>query len=126
MKFLFLALAATLLTLYAHAQPATKAQNVFIITIDGFRWQELFNGADEAVLSNDQFVKDTALARQLFWDTTATLRRNKLMPFLWNVIAANGQVYGNRSWGNKADVTNWYKISYPGYNEMLTGYADPF
>ena len=101
MKFLFLSLAATLLTFYTYAQSASKAQNVFIITIDGFRWQELFNGADEAVLSNDQYVKDTALARQLFWDSTATLRRNKLMPFLWNVVAANGQVYGNRFLGEQ-------------------------
>jgi hypothetical protein len=126
MKFLCLPFAAMLQVFCAQAQPASKTQNVFIITLDGFRWQELFSGADEAILGNAQYVKDTALARQLFWDSTAILRRKKLMPFLWNVIAANGQVYGNRAWGNKDDVTNWYKISYPGYNEMLTGYADPF
>src|SRR5450432_1614573 len=129
MKFLFLSFAAMLLTLCfanTQAQSSANTENVFIITIDGFRWQELFNGADEAILGNPQYVKDITLARQLFWDSTALLRRKKMMPFLWNVIAANGQVYGNRSLGNKDDVTNWYKISYPGYNEMLTGYADPF
>jgi Metalloenzyme superfamily len=129
MKFLFLSFAAMLLTLCfanTQAQSSANTENVFIITIDGFRWQELFNGADEAILGNPQYVKDITLARQLFWDSTALLRRKKMMPFLWNVMAANGQVYGNRSLGNKDDVTNWYKISYPGYNEMLTGYADPF
>ncbi len=119
-------MAAILLSVCAWAQPAAKTKNVFIITLDGFRWQELFNGADEAILGNPQYVKDTALAREMFWDSTAILRRKKLMPFLWNVIASKGQVYGNRLLGNKDDVTNWYKISYPGYNEMLTGYADPF
>jgi hypothetical protein len=129
MKIHFLPLAALLLTLCfanTQAQSPANAQNVFIITLDGFRWQELFNGADEAILDNPEYVKDSTLARQLFWDSTAMLRRKKMMPFLWNVIATNGQVYGNRSLGNKDDVTNWYKISYPGYNEMLTGYADPF
>jgi len=130
MKFFFLPFAAILFSSFFNntlaQQPSSKAKNIFIITLDGFRWQELFNGADKNLIGNTQYVKDTSLARQLFWDSTAELRRKKMMPFLWSVIAANGQVYGNRSFGNKSDVTNWYKISYPGYNEMLTGYADPF
>ncbi len=55
----------------------------------------------------------------------ADLRRKKLMPFFWNLIAENGQLYGNRQLGNKVNVKNFFKISYPGYNELLTGYADP-
>jgi hypothetical protein len=47
------------------------------------------------------------------------------MPFFWNVIARQGQLYGNRLVGNKSNAANLYKISYPGYNEMLTGYPDP-
>ena len=47
------------------------------------------------------------------------------MPFFWNVIAEQGQLYGNRNLQNKVNVKNIYKISYPGYNEILTGYADP-
>ncbi len=109
-----------------YAQDSSKAKNIIIITIDGFRWQELFSGADKNIISNTNFVKDTSLTKQLFWDTTADLRRKKMMPFLWSVIAAKGQIYGNRFLNNKSDVTKWYKISYPGYNEMLTGYADPF
>jgi hypothetical protein len=70
-------------------------------------------------------VEDTALLKESYWDSSAELRRQKLMPFFWNTIARQGQLYGNRLYENKVDVTNWYKISYPGYNEMLTGYADP-
>jgi hypothetical protein len=29
-------------------------------------------------------------------------------------------------WGNKVNVRNFYKISYPGYNEIFTGHTDAF
>ena len=47
------------------------------------------------------------------------------MPFFWNVIAKQGQVYGSRAKGSVASVTNGHNFSYPGYNETLCGYADP-
>jgi len=40
------------------------------------------------------------------------------------VIANQGQLYGNRKYGNKVNVTNQMWFSYPGYNEILTGAAD--
>lgn len=46
------------------------------------------------------------------------------MPFFWNVIAEKGQLYGNRNYGNKVDAANLYRLSYPGYNEILTGETD--
>lgn len=107
------------------AQPPARTKNIFIVTTDGFRWQEVFGGADSLIINNTGYVKDTALTRGLYWDSSATVRRRLLMPFFWNVIAAKGQLYGNRQFNNKVNVKNIYKISYPGYNEMLTGYADP-
>lgn len=47
-----------------------------------------------------------------------------LMPFFWNTIASKGQLYGNRKYGNKVDCSNELLFSYPGYNEILTGFAD--
>ncbi len=117
-----LLMAALLATVCLGAQPA---KNIFIITIDGLRWQEVFKGADTVLLQDSRFVTDTTLLSELYNDRTADLRRQKLMPFFWNVIAKKGQLSGNRSFGNKVDVSNIYKISYPGYNEILTGYADP-
>lgn len=102
-----------------------KAQNLFIITTDGLRWQEIFHGADSQLIANPAFVKDTALARLLYWDDSPAERRKKLMPFFWNVIARQGQLYGNRQKESKVNVKNIYKISYPGYNELLTGFPDP-
>lgn len=49
----------------------------------------------------------------------------KLMPFVWSVIAKEGQLYGNRDLGSLVNVKNPYWFSYPGRNENLTGFADP-
>lgn len=114
---------ALLWSLAATAQPQKK-RNIFIIATDGFRWQEVFNGADARLLFDPEFVKDTAIMRQLYWDDSAAVRRQKLMPFFWNVVAKQGCLYGNRQWNNNVNVRNFYKISYPGYSEMLTGFAN--
>jgi hypothetical protein len=46
------------------------------------------------------------------------------MPFFWSVLAQQGQLMGNRDLDNNVNVANLYKISYPGYSEMFTGFAD--
>ena len=76
------------------AQVGSSTENIFIITTDGFRWQEVFTGADPDLMGNPSFVKDTALTRQRYWDEDVLSRRAKLMPFFWSVIAAKGQLYG--------------------------------
>ena len=102
----------------------TPERNVFIITTDGFRWQEVFSGADPVLLSDINRVADTALCKQLFDAPTPEERRRKLLPFFWNVLATKGQLNGNQNYQNKVQVANPYKISYPGYQEMLTGKAN--
>ena len=109
----------------ARSQTEQKTPNIFIITTDGFRWQEVFTGADSSLINDPHYVQDPALVRELYWDNSEISRRKKLMPFLWSTVAGQGQIYGNRLFSNQMDVLNFYKISYPGYNEMLTGYPDP-
>ncbi len=106
------------------SQPDSVAPNIFIITTDGFRWQEVFNGADSVILHNTHYVKDTSLLKQMFWDSNVDVRRKMLMPFIWKTLAKQGAVYGNRNYDNKVAVTNPYRFSYAGYNEIFTGYAD--
>lgn len=48
-----------------------------------------------------------------------------LLPFIWNEVARNGQIFGDPSRRSRAHVTNGLWFSYPGYNEMLSGAADP-
>ena len=93
---------------------------VLLVTQDGLRWQEVFGGAQETLIDS----KD-GQTRQEFLRDTAEARREALMPFLWTVIARQGQIYGNREKGSAAQVTNGKKFSYPGYNELLTGAPDP-
>src|SRR6478609_1851108 len=120
-----LVIVCSLLSTLAHTQtPATSPQNIFIITIDGFRWQEIFKGADSLLIRDTAMVKDTALIRQQYWNDNMEERRRRLLPFFWNVIADKGQLSGNRLYGSDVNVSNLYKISYAGYNEILTGYAD--
>jgi hypothetical protein len=97
--------------------------NVVVITLDGFRWQELYKGADSILLLNKQATRDEGVARD-YWQTDKGLRRKMLMPFFWSEIAANGQLLGNRDFDNKVDCDNPHWFSYPGYNEMLTGLID--
>ena len=99
-------------------------ENLFTITLDGYRWQELFGGADSGIINKPSYSGDTALTKMMFWANSKEERRAKLMPFFWNIVAKKGSLYGNRSYGNKVNVANIYNFSYPGYNETLTGVAD--
>lgn len=100
------------------------AGNLFIITLDGFRWQEIFNGADSVIINNEKYTPDTATMKMLYWSPDIEGRRKRLLPFFWNVIAAKGQLYGNRNYDNKVNTANAWSISYPGYNEIFTGNPD--
>lgn len=115
---------AFLLTCWLVVDAQRKTENVILITLDGMRWQEVFGGAESKLLSNKNFVHDSARTAKLAWAQTPEERRDKLMPFFWQVIAKQGQLYGNRNLGNKVNVSNKMWFSYPGYNEILTGFAD--
>jgi Type I phosphodiesterase / nucleotide pyrophosphatase len=101
-----------------------SAGNLFIITIDGFRWQEIFTGADASLINNVESTADTATMKMLYWADSEKERRQKLMPFFWNILAQKGQLYGNRHFDNKVNTANIYTFSYPGYNEIFTGNTD--
>ena len=107
-----------------HAQPQALAKNVVLVTIDGFRWQELFTGADQGLFKKTSSGEPSE-AEKRFWRPTAEARREAMMPFLWRVMATKGQVFGDPSRNSLSHVTNGLWFSYPGYNEMLAGAADP-
>ncbi len=103
---------------------AQKTENVILITLDGFRWQELYNGADSLLIDDSGYVEDPEGLVSEFWDKDPLTRRQTLLPFFWSTIAKNGQLYGNRKYGSKVDCSNQMWFSYPGYNEILCGFAD--
>lgn len=105
-----------------------QARNVVLITLDGLRWQEVFRGADETLFNKELggVPKNQEIAlREKFWADTPEERRVRLMPFLWGEIVRRGQIFGNRDLGSHVSVQNDRWISYPGYNELLTGRVDP-
>jgi hypothetical protein len=108
------------------AEPVTrKTQNVLLITLDGLRWQDLFGGADLRLGNREAGgVRDVPDFQQRFVRDSETARREVLMPFFWQVIARDGQVFGDPQHNCAARVTNGHFFSYPGYHEILTGYAD--
>jgi hypothetical protein len=109
-----------------HRADATRTRNVLLVTIDGCRWQEVFGGAEEALMNKQNGgVDDPALLGKEFGGPTPDARRKRLMPFMWDVIATKGQLFGNARAGSEVNVTNRKNFSYPGYNEIFTGAPDP-
>lgn len=109
----------------ATAQDALHTENVFLITFDGLRWQELFTGADPQLIGHEDYVDDADGLRSAYFTNDPIERRRRLMPFFWSTLAEKGQLYGNHDLGCRVAVTNNQWFSYPGYNEILTGKADP-
>ena len=104
---------------------AQQSENIIIITTDGFRWQEVFKGMDSAIANNSKFNEgDSSYIYEKYWSENEKERRKKLLPFLWSTVEQQGQLFGNRTAGSKVDNANPYWFSYPGYSEIMTGYAD--
>jgi hypothetical protein len=106
-----------------------RSENVLLVSFDGLRWQELFGGAQrELVDAEDGGVpKGDALfaLRRDFVRDDPLERRRRLMPFFWGEVAVRGQVLGDPAADAEVAVTNGHNFSYPGYAELLCGFADP-
>lgn len=113
---------ATLALVPLNAQ--SESPKVILITLDGLRWQELYTGADPALIAHKDYVGDTTELKAAFWRETPEERRKALLPFIWSEVVTMGQLRGNRSEGSLMNLTNSMWFSYPGYNEILTGRAD--
>ena len=100
------------------------SENIVIVTMDGLRWQEVFGGADSLLTFDTTAKYSIRYVQKNFWARTATERREKLMPFFWSELASKGVLLGNRNYGNYFNNANPYWFSYPGYNEIFTGYPD--
>jgi len=123
--FLTLALATHARAQSTSVSPDHKTQHIIFVMTDGFRWQELFNGAEASLMTKQNGkVKNEAELKKTYWRATPEERREVLMPFVWQVIAKQGQIFGNRDKGSDAYVTNHMFFSYPGYNETLCGFPD--
>ncbi|MBZ5539686.1 MAG: LTA synthase family protein [Acidobacteriia bacterium] len=112
--------------LCAQVPAGHKTQHIIFVMTDGLRWQEVFSGSEKSLMNkkNGQVAGEAAL-RKAYWRETPEARREALLPFVWGVMAKQGQIFGNRGKGSDAYVTNGLWFSYPGYSETLCGFADP-
>ena len=79
----------------AQETPVRRGRNVIYITWDGFRWQEFFGGAQQLYISKDAGVADVEGVKRRFWREDEVERREALLPFVWTVIAKQGQIFGD-------------------------------
>lgn len=121
MKKITLLLLAGLLLQTASAQ---KTKNVIVVTFDGYRWQELFQGPQQSLLEREKFTKNKETLTQKYVGNSLEESRKKLTPFLWGEVAAKGLIIGNKKAGSKMTITNGHKFSYPGYSEIFCGWGD--
>jgi hypothetical protein len=124
MRPVFLAIVLVAVAVSVRVATQAPASNVVLVTIDGLRWQEVFGGADPAYFKHSDAGVIDPISKN-YAGATAEARRSLLMPFLWNVIAKQGQIFGDASQGSVSRVTNGLWFSYPGYNELFSGAADP-
>ena len=78
MKKILCAVMTALLMLPAVGKAERK---VVLVTVDGYRWQELFGGAD-SVLINEKKFGNVKMMNDSYWKgATSEQRRQELMPF---------------------------------------------
>ena len=107
------------------ANAADRVENVIVVTIDGFRSEEFFGGAqDELIDKKAGGVSDVETLKQRYGQGSAQDRRAALLPFVWGTMARDGQIFGDRSQAAGTQITNGKKFSYPGYSEMFVGFGD--
>src|ERR1700691_272391 len=117
--------AAVALTSTSAAQQR-KTKNLILVTADGLRWQDLFTGIDPLLMNQkDAGMTETGAPelRDRLWKPQPGERRMALLPYFWGTLAPSGVVLGNLTKGSSVQVTNRYRVSYPGYSEILTGRA---
>jgi hypothetical protein len=120
---IYLLLSVMLVAMHGMAQQK-KSENIVIVTMDGLRWQEMFNGADSLLTFDTAAIYSHKYAEEHYWAGSAEERRKKLFPFIWSEISAKGMLLGNRKYENYFENKNPYWFSYPGYNEIFTGFPD--
>lgn len=101
------------------------SENLVLVTLDGVRWQEVFGGVDLGLIEDERYSHEPELLKKTYWHEERTERRKQLFPFLWSVVDSQGVLIGDRLQESYMEVSNPWWFSYPGYNEILTGRADP-
>jgi hypothetical protein len=122
-------LASMLSSAPAWRRPAgdrNDARTVVLIVTDGLRWQEVFTGADPTLLNEKDggsWVAEEDL-RKRYWRDDPRAPRSCCFRSCGERSRSRARYSATRHAGSIAQVTNGKAFSYPGYNEMTTGYPN--
>jgi hypothetical protein len=115
---------SSILICFACAAAPRQTRNIILVTADGLRWQDLFGGMDPMLKDEKSAgMEHAADVKTKWWRPEPDERRRALMPFFWTTVVPKGVVFGNLQKGSSVRVTNSFRVSYPGYAEILTGRA---
>ena len=91
---------------------ATKeAPNFFIITTDGLRWQELFNGMQDDIVNQKKFHRgDSNYLFNRYGGATPEVRREKLMPFFGTRL-----LHKDRFMATETKIIKWMLLMTNGF-----------
>jgi len=121
-----LALIAALAAPALHAKPTPENdQRLIVVTLDGTRWLDVFRGPDPILVADKRFTNPDLQSTVVQAWMEGNNPGADLMPFLHNQVARGGVLIGNRDLDECINVANPMWFSYPGYNEIFTGRADP-
>jgi hypothetical protein len=97
----------------ARDDPERAESAVVLVVLDGVRWQDVFSGADRALVH----ARDS--------DAVAWENPRSLMPNLYRSIDRNGVALGAPGRGAEVAVGGAALVSLPGYLELFAGRPDP-
>lgn len=89
--------------------PTVPPFTIVVVTLDGVRWREVFEGVDPALAASHGL------------DPKEVVNAKALMPNLHAIVATHGAALGAPGYGATISASGPNFVSLPGYAELLTG-----
>lgn len=118
---------ALIFSLTAASVSTAASRNLILVTMDGVRTQEMFDGFQTNIWQTQKEGEDITKTElyEKFWAENGVERRERLWPFFWGTLMKEqGAIVGDRFDGSVMKLSNRHRFSYPGYSEILTGRAN--
>jgi hypothetical protein len=101
--------AGSICALASSASASEPEPRVILITFDGVRWNEIFEGPDP------ELIGDPPPPEYAGGDA------GTILPYFWSEMAGVGTLLGDRRLGSEMTISNPVGISIPGYQVLFSG-----
>ncbi len=99
---------------------ATQPLNVILISWDGVRLEEFFNGVDPSLVGG-MGTQISPFTSAFFKPFLLMADKHVVFPYLWGTLAQRGVIYGEPGSGREMTVSNPMNISLPAYQSIMVG-----